>query len=99
MDTSSLSDKLKDLLGRLDQPYAGGIYSLSSPCEREQDGTLKPPRPVAYPPSAGFESAIFQRFDAIAELMQVHKDLRQPTCTPKRAEGTPVTVTFQEVVE
>jgi hypothetical protein len=35
--------------------------------------------------------------DALAELLQHHKELRQPTCKRGPVTGTPVTVLFEEV--
>jgi len=95
VDMGPIEDLLRRLLGRTDQPFNGGIYALNSPCEKEPDGSLKASVPVAYPPTEGFEEAVFARFNAIAELLQVHKDLKQPNCASRKAAGTPVSVTFE----
>lgn len=92
-DLSGLLDLLQ-LLASIDGP---GGYQLQGPCETGPDGQPVPPRVADWGPSIGLESAIVKRLDALAELLQAHKDLRQPICTPGRAVGQPVTVTFQEI--
>jgi len=88
--------KLIEFLLSIDGP---GGYDLQGPCERGPDGELLPPRRAEWGASAGLERNILKRVDALAELLQHHKDLRQPICTPGRAVGQPVTVTFQEIEE
>jgi hypothetical protein len=89
-------DKLAELLLSFD-PQGG--YSITGPCERGPDGELLPPRAAAWGASTGLERNILKRVDALAELLQHHKDLKQPICPPGRAVGQPVTVTFEEVLE
>jgi hypothetical protein len=76
-----------------------GAYELQGPCERGPGGELLPPRVAEWGVSVGIPSTIVKRLDALAELLQHHKDLKQPICTPGRAVGQPVTVTFEEVQE
>jgi hypothetical protein len=94
-DLSWLQDLLQ-LLTSIDGP---GGYQLQGPCEVGPDGEPVPPRVAEWGASVGLERAVLKRVDALAELLQHHKDLRQPICTPGRAQGQPVTVTFEEVPE
>jgi hypothetical protein len=93
-----LSD-LFGLLQLLTSIDGAGGYELSGPCESPVGGEPAPPRVAEWGPSIGLEALLVKRLDAIAELIQHHKDLRQPTCAPGRAVGQPVTVTFEEVQE
>jgi hypothetical protein len=89
---------LADLLERLEVDTSAGEYPLSSPCIGEdQLGSPTNPVLVPYPATNSPLAAIARRIDAVAQLLQVHKDLKQPMCTPGRAVGQPVTVTFEEV--
>lgn len=75
---------------------AGGSYEISSPCELDPDGD----RIVTEVPYSGSLSAlgvIGNKVDALAELLQAHKDLKQPICRPAPAAGQPVTVQFEQV--
>ena len=89
---------LLELLSSIEGP---GGYELQGPCDRGEDGELLPPRVAEWGPSIGLKGSIVKRLDALAELIQHHKDLRQPTCGGGggRAVGQPVTVTFEEVEE
>jgi hypothetical protein len=87
-------DLLFELLTSSD---GAGAYELLGPCERDADGALLPPRLAEWGSSVGLGPNIIKRLDALAELLQHHKDLKQPICTPGRAVGQPVTVTFEEV--
>jgi hypothetical protein len=75
----------------------GGEYSLSSRCEVGEDGQMLPPISVSIPASIGDSANVVKRIDALASLLQVHKDLRQPSCKNPRPVGEWVTVQFEEV--
>jgi hypothetical protein len=87
---------LFQLLASIDGP---GGYALEGPCDRGPGGDPLPPRLAEWGASIGLEGSIVKRLDALAELLQHHKDLKQPICPPGRAVGQPVTVTFEEVLE
>jgi hypothetical protein len=89
----------QQILEILLQSDLGGSYTLQSPCGGDGPGEPGPPVQVDIAPSLGLKGTIVNRLDALAELLQVHKDLKQPMCTPGRAVGQPVTVTFEEVQE
>lgn len=98
-DLAPLADLLNQLLERLNRSYPGGSYGLDSPCETSPDGSRLPPRLAPWPPAAGFDAALLARMDSLAELLQHHKDLKQPNCARPRSTGTAATVTFSEVIE
>jgi hypothetical protein len=88
---------LSGLLQLLTTIDGAGGYQLTGPCESAVEGQPPEPRVAEWGLTIGLEALLVKRLDAIAELIQHHKDLRQPTCPPGRAQGQPVTVTFQEV--
>lgn len=94
-----LFDYLQDLLDELGTADPAGGYIITGPCEAPINGEPAPAKGAFWESSLGMQEAIVKRLDALAELLQHHKDLRQPICTPGRAVGQPVTVTFEEVPE
>jgi hypothetical protein len=77
---------------------SGTSYTLDSPCEVDEvTGEKLPPVVVEAPGAFGSFGTILNRIDAIAELIQVHKDLKQPNCKPKQPVGEFVTVNFEEI--
>jgi hypothetical protein len=59
-----------------------------------------PARDVEWEGGSGEIVEVNRKLDALAELFQVHKELRQPVCRGALAvgqrRGRPVTVTFEE---
>ena len=92
---------LKDFIGPLIElisaTTAGTTYTLDSPCEVDDDGNRLPA--VAVAAAGGFTQfgAILNRLDALAALIQVHKDLKQPNCKQKPPTGEFVTVNFEQI--
>jgi len=87
--TQALLDKL------LETPYPGGNYELKGVCERDPNGhPMDVTRSTNFPPAPGI-NAVLHRLDALADMFQFDKDLRQPTCkvTPTLT-GEWVTVNF-----
>lgn len=87
---------LGDLIEFFNSITAGGGYELSSPCEVDEAGQ---PIPVVVnfsgaPTALG---VINNKIDAVAQLLQEHKNLRQPICRQTPAVGEPVTVQFVQV--
>jgi len=80
----------------LETPYPGGSYELNGVCERDPNGDpMDVTRSTTFPPAAGID-AVLHRLDALAEMFQFDKELRQPTCHIKPAlTGDWVTVNFQ----
>jgi hypothetical protein len=89
-------DGLLRLLQLLELYDPGATYSIHPPCGTAEGGGPLPPVEVTVPPSVGLSTAVVNRLDALAELLDVHKAVRQPICKGK-ATGQPVTVTFQRI--
>ena len=47
-------------------------------------------------PSIGADAQVIKRIDALAELLQHHKNLKQPSCKNPAPVGEVVTVQFEE---
>jgi hypothetical protein len=73
----------------------GTTYSIQPPCGTDANGDPLPPVEVIVPPSIGPDVALIARLDALAMLLDEHKQIRQPICKGKPV-GQPVTVTFVE---
>jgi hypothetical protein len=76
--------------------YPAGAYVLEPVCEYDEEGDLLPAREVSWPGGTGELSEVQEKLDAIAELLQISKELKQPVCYRKKPTGAPVTVTFEE---
>lgn len=88
-------DAIADLVELLDSFDPGGSYSIRPACGTDANGDPLPPIEVPIQPGLGLAHAVTARLDAIAELIDHHKQLRQPICKGKPT-GQPVTVTFVE---
>jgi len=95
-DLGPLLEQLAAILERLTAEYPGGSYQLVGPCEPALGGGPGGSRSAAWGSGTGSFASIIARVDALAELMQHHKDLRQPICRQK-ASGEEVTVVFEEI--
>jgi hypothetical protein len=96
-------ENLSELLGLLGQIWefltastSGTTYTLDSPCEVDEEGVKLPPIEIEAPGAATTFEALLNRTDALAELIQAHKNLKQPGCKHKLA-GEIVTVNFQQI--
>jgi hypothetical protein len=87
--------KLWEILSNVEP---AGSYTLTGPCEVDENGDpiveiRERPWPLALNPFAALE----HRLDALALLLQDHKDLRQPVCkVAGQMQGRSVTVYFRE---
>lgn len=72
---------------------ASGEYTLSSPCVLDENDQ-RIVQSVQYGGALGPIGLVSNKVDALAELIQVHKDLKQPICRQTPAVGQPVTVNF-----
>jgi hypothetical protein len=88
-------DAIADLVELLDSFDPGGSYSIRPACGTDANGDPLPPIEVPIQPGLGLAHAVTSRLDAIAELIDHHKQLRQPICKGKPT-GESVTVTFVE---
>ena len=91
-----LDDKL-DLLRLLweliTSVSAGGQYTLSSPCVLDENND-RIVQAVDYPGALNSFGVLSNKIDALAALLQTHKDLKQPICRQLPPVGQPVTVNF-----
>ena len=74
---------------------AGG-YILSSSCEKDEQGDRIEYQVPILATQNRFD-AIYERLDALADLIQTHKDLKQPICRGTQPTGQPVTVNFTQI--
>ena len=91
-----LEQRMRQIWEFLTSITASGGYGLSSPCELDDNGE-RIVTTVEY--GGGFNSldVLSNKIDALAALLQVHKDLKQPICKQTPAVGQPVTVNFVQV--
>jgi hypothetical protein len=97
--------KLALLLGTVDllEPpslpdyiYGPGMYTLEPVCEFDSQGLPMPAREASWQGGIGEVAELGAKIDALAELLQHHKELRQPVCKQSLLSGQPVTVTLEE---
>ena len=97
--------KLAMVLGTLDAPevpyvFGSGAYVMEPICDFDSDGDPLPDRVVSWTAGTGEMAELGKKIDAIAELLQIHKEMRQPICGGAHggapAAGVPVTVTFEQ---
>lgn len=96
VDLSPLLDAINDVRATLLAPFPAGQFELFPVCERLPDGTPRPPDVAEWPAGAGPLVELGQKLDALALLIQYHKEQRQPVCR-SRPVGEEVTVNFVEV--
>lgn len=76
---------------------ASGEYRISSPCVLGEDGQ-RIERVVGFDGALNAFGVLRNRIDALAQLLQEHKDLKQPICRETPATGgQAVTVNFVQV--
>lgn len=101
----SATDRLQLLWQLLSQLYnaltdgaPAGSYQLSSPCVTDENGD-RVASEVEWDEQGTNHGAILARVDAIAALLQVHKDLKQPNCKGPEVPlaGEFVTVNFEQI--
>jgi hypothetical protein len=99
-DGSDRMALITNILGRLLEfmtaMTAGGGYSLSSPCEVDEAGNPIV-SVVEYGGATDALGVLSNKIDALAGVMQVHKNLKQPICKQTPAVGENVTVNFVQV--
>lgn len=75
----------------------GGEYRISSPCVLDENGE-RIERVVQYDGNLQSLGVISNKIDALAQLLQEHKDLKQPICRETPATGgQAVTVNFVQI--
>lgn len=78
------AENIKFLIENLFPPepyeFGPGGYTLTPICDRDTEGDLVPSRVAEWPGGEGEVLELKQRLDALAELIQFHKNFKQPTC-------------------
>ena len=95
VDWGDLASTLLRIWEAIQSVNAAGVYTLSSPCELDEDTEERIVTEVPYDGALSWLEVLNNKVDALAQLQQVAKDLKQPICRHK-AQGQPVTVTFIE---
>ena len=89
--------RLQDLAELFQSATAAGDYVLTSPCELDENGE-RIEKKAHFNANINYMAVLANKIDALAELMQHSKDLKQPACIPPIPRST-VTVTAYEVME
>jgi hypothetical protein len=89
---------IKDFIDGLLDSEAQKFYTITSPCETDAEGNRIEFKSTIAASSDRIEAAI-NRLNAIADLLQHTKNLKQPACPRERniVTGEPVTVNFQQI--
>lgn len=94
-DWADLIEALLDALPGDDYNFPAGEYLLRAACGETSTGAPGPPKVAKWSAGSGQFTELRERLDALAELLQHHKDLRQPVCHV-RSTGQELTVDFVE---
>jgi hypothetical protein len=95
IDWGDLAATLLKIWEAISASSAGGTYTLGSPCVVNEATGERVVTEVQYSGGLTWLDVLNNKVDALAELQQAAKDLKQPICRHK-AEGQPVTVTFTQ---
>jgi hypothetical protein len=93
-----LTNLIKNLIDDLFDDESQQFYTITSPCETDTDGNrIEFKSTIAA--SSDRIGAVINRLNAIADLLQHTKNLKQPACPRERniVTGEPVTVNFQQI--
>lgn len=95
IDWGTVLQAAASVLGWLSTADPEGGYEISSPCE-QAEGSQADPLVAGWPATVGPDARMLKRLDALAELLQHHKNLKQPSCKNPSPVGEVVTVQFEE---
>ncbi len=87
---------IQALVNSLTDNRPGGQYELSSPCVLDSNDE-RVIYTAEFPETEDNTAAVLARLDALAALLQIHKDLKQPICHQTPAVGQPVQVQFVQI--
>lgn len=87
---------IQALINSLTDNRPGGQYELSSPCVLDSNDE-RVVYTAEFPETEDNTAAVLARLDALAALLQIHKDLKQPICHQTPAVGQPVQVQFVQI--
>lgn len=93
-DNSDLLQLLLELAELLRSGHDGGAYLITSECRRNPDGSPAAPWVSSWEPGESQLGLINAKLDALAYLMQLHKDLPTHVCRQPPPAGQRVWVTF-----
>jgi hypothetical protein len=93
-------ENIKFVLDNLFPPepytFSSGAYELAPVCDRDAEGELLPARTAAWAGGEGEVVEVRRKIDALAQLIQHHKDMKQPTCGGRgNGPASNVTVHFE----
>ena len=94
-DLEGLQAAVDELLALLTADQPDGRYTITGPCEVSGGQAQASVRVADWPPTGDPLSLLSVKLDALAEIMQYAKELRQPICHV-RATGQELTVDFVE---
>lgn len=95
-DLGGLLNTIGTIISLLTGDLAGGEYAINSVCNVDESGQQQDPLIAAYGGGFSTVAVISNKVDAIAELLQHHKNLPGETCRPPVQTGEWVTVQFEE---
>ena len=87
---------LQALINSMTDNRPGGQYELSSACVLDSNDE-RVVYTAEFPETEDNTAAVLARLDALAALLQIHKDLKQPICHQTPAVGQPVQVQFVQI--
>jgi hypothetical protein len=79
------------------EEFPPGSFFLYPKCDFDSEGNPLPPYEAPWPQSSSGIELLSLKLDALADLLQGHKDQRQPVCGQPKPKGQPVTVHFEEI--
>jgi len=91
---SELQNAIRDAVKDLFNDVPGGSFQLIPPCPPPGGGDPLPPVVVPYEGATNPSLGILAKLDGIADLIQAHKTMGQPTCKTV-VHGEEVTVHFE----
>lgn len=97
-DLGPLEAKVQRLVDEVFREFDGDSYELQPPCDFDSSGDPKEADVATWQAGEGRFLQLARQIDAVALLLQYHKDQRQPTCAKGGRQGEPVTVLFEQVI-
>mgnify|MGYP001809568359 FL=1 len=98
VDLAPLEAKIQRLVDEVFREFDGDSYELQPPCDFDSSGDPKEADVATWQAGEGKFLQLARQIDALALLIQYHKDQRQPTCAKGGRQGEPVTVLFEQVI-
>jgi hypothetical protein len=107
-DPPSLLDRINRIIDQIEnvkfvldnlfppEPYtfSAGSFQLQPVCEKDAEGNPAPPKLASWTGGEGEVVEVRKKIEALAELIQHHKDTKQPICRPT-TNNSNVTVHFE----